>query len=205
MTVILHPLVKIVGRSYYLCGRIMTKRQFDSGIEGAPEWTLSGAVYTVRNPPVHLHDVVFIPWVLPIPTLRADGCSDIELVAQISKDTSEVLSATIPNIGTPRYIGAINYTVIVKRRSDWHSKSVHIGEILSTSNPQSFIIRLHAMPFLMAEPDGLTGRVTPIMALIGERPRWAWAKRKTEAAKQKKADDAVNMAITNAGHKPRKG
>ena len=198
MTVVLHPRVQILGSWYYLCGRLMTKRPFASGIEDAPEWTLSGAVYTVRNPPVHLRDVLFMPWVLPIPTLRANGQCDIELVAQVGKDISDVICATMPGTGNPRYVGTIRYTVVVKRQRDYHSRSVHIGEILKTDDPTAFLIRLHAMPMLMAEPTG-DGKITPIMVLIGENPTRAYADDKYQRSIEKKRKEAVESPIVNAG------
>jgi hypothetical protein len=201
MTVKLRPMVKIMGMSYYLCGRMLTKRQFACGIEGAPEWTLSGAVYCIRNPPTSIRDMTFIPWVLPIPTLRSDGCSDIEIIAQVGKDISDVLSQNVPPTSNIRYVGAIRYSVLIKRQSDWHARSVHIGEILRTDDPCSFVIRLHAMPFLLAEPDGVTGRIIPIMALVADVPTKIYAQSTYYRSQKNKSKEAQDGQIIGAAGK----
>jgi hypothetical protein len=204
MTVTLHPEVRIRGSIFYLCGRLMTKRHFDPGIEGAPEWTLSGAVYTTRNPIVTLHDVVFIPWVLPIPSLRADGTSDIELVAQVAKDVADAMVSVLPDVAYPRYLGEIRYSVIVQRKTECHARHVHIGEILKTDDPRTFVIRLHALPFLVAEPCG-EGVITPIMAFVGEIPRKMFATAKYRAKVEKKRKEAQDGSIIHAGSRYKRG
>jgi len=177
---------------------MLAKRPYDSGIKDAPEWNLCGAVYCMVNPPVNIRHMVFMPWLLPIPTLRSDGNSDIEILAQVTTDIGAVIDTTgfQGKNYTPASLGSIRYTVLVERQTGWHARSIHIGELRRTPIENTYMIRLHTMPFVMVAPSPM-GRYTPVMALTAE----AWspgAEAKSRNARERNEKLASGAAIVNA-------
>jgi len=186
--------VRLYDQTYWLCGRLVHKVERDLGYKEIQSWQLCGGVYSKRDPPLHIRDMVFVPWIIPIPVIQHDGSVDIQIVAQVAKDVANVITATEAPKANPKYKGEIRYTLSTKRRIGYIRNSIHLGEIYSTSIDGEFLITLHSIPFLLVEPDGV-GHIHPIMVLMAQAPLW----NRRRLARAKKKNQASDRRILRGG------
>lgn len=170
--------VNLFGRMYWLSGRLLYQIHDTRGFD-LDRWQLCGGVYTSKETPTTLRDIVFVPWVLPIPVVSPEGATSLELVAQVGRQVEEIINKVASHFDNASYKGEIRYTLSTKRRVGYIRRNIHIGELYSTPIPREFVIRLHAMPLMLAEPDTL-GHIHPVLVLTAQPPLSAirFAKRK---------------------------